>query len=128
VSTYYRRNIGYRRGVPSSGFGCIGLLVAVLFVGGIAFNIINATHVSHRTCTVNDKDRTSKSNGKSDMRVYTDQCGVMHVGDSILSWTFHSADTYASIKPGHTYKMTTRGFRVPFFSMFPNVVKAEEVQ
>jgi hypothetical protein len=130
VSTYYR-TIGHRRGLPTSGIAFIMLAFVVLAAAGITFSIINATHVEHRTCTVNDKDRTTVSdsdgNNKSDMRVYTDQCGVLHVADSLLSWTWHSSDTYASMKTGHTYRVTTRGFRVPFLSMFPNVVEAAEV-
>lgn len=101
----------------------------VVLAGGLT--IVNATHVEHFTCTVTDKDRTSTTDkdgkSKSDARVYTKECGTLRVADSVLSWTFSSSDTYASMERGKTYKVTTRGFRVPFFSMFPNVVKAREV-
>lgn len=101
--------------------------VTLLILVAIALSIGNATHVTHRTCHVTDKDRTSGSaRGQSDMRIYTSDCGVMHVGDSLLSWTFHSSDTYGSIHAGHTYRLTARGWRIPFLSLFPNVVGAEE--
>lgn len=110
----------------------IGLLVAVLVVIGVVFGIRNATHVETlHDCKVTDKDRTSVSDGnggsKSDARVYTDSCGVVRVGDSLLSWTFSSSDTYAEIEVGKTYDFKTRGYRVPFLSMFPNVVEVTEV-
>lgn len=111
--------------------GSIGLwlaatLTVLLFAGGILFAILNATHVEHRTCTVESKDRTTTSDGSSDARLYTEQCGVLHVGDSLLSWEFNSADTYASIDEGKTYDVTTRGYRIGFLSLFPNVVDATE--
>lgn len=105
------------------GFG----LVVLFMLGFFGFAIINALHTETRTCTVEEKDRTSKSEGGSDARLYTEQCGVLHVSDSLLSWHFNSADTYAGVEEGHTYRVTTRGFRVPLFSMFPNVVDADEV-
>lgn len=102
-------------------------LFACIFIAAIGFNVVNATHVETRTCHVTDKDRASGYKGKSDMRVYTTDCGVLHVGDSLLSWHFNSADTYESIHKGETYTVTTRGFRIPFLSMFPNVVDAQPV-
>lgn len=95
----------------------------------IVFGGINAFHTRTMTCTVTDKDRTTKvvdGNSSSDARVYTSDCGTLSVGDSWLSWTFSSADTYAEIEEGETYEFTTRGFRVPFFSMFPNIVEVEK--
>ena len=116
---------------PSTGIGWGFLLIGLLFVAAVGFTVVNATHVETMTCTVEDKDRTSTTdadgNTKSDARVYTEECGVLHVEDSLLSWTWSSADTYAKMKVGETYRVTTRGFRIPFFSMFPNVVEVEEV-
>lgn len=103
-------------------FGGIG----VLFVGGIGFGVFNATHVeTHEDCIVTEKDRTRNSDGGSDARVYTENCGTFQVADSLLSMTWSSADTYASIDAGETYDFTTRGFRIPFFSAFPNIVEAD---
>lgn len=105
------------------------ILVGLLIAGAMVFGIVNVTHTSrHSGCEVSGKDRTSGSNGHSDMRVYTSNCGVFQVKDSFLSWTWHSSDTYASIQIGHVYDFTTRGYRIPFFSKFPNIVHAEEVQ
>lgn len=105
-----------------------GLLVALGVIAFIIFVLVSALHVEHKTCTVSDKDRTTNSSGNSDARVYTEQCGTLHVADSIFSWTFSSSDTYASLDKGKTYDVTTRGYRVPFLSMFPNVVEAEEAR
>lgn len=75
-------------------------------------------------CTVEDKDRSSSQNG-SVYRVYTD-CGVFEVEDATLRGQFASADLYADIDEGTTYEFTTIGYRVPFLSMFPNIIAATE--
>lgn len=104
------------------------VIASLAFIVAIfGFGLINATHVEHQTCTVTDKDRTRGSEGSSDARIYTKDCGTLHVGDSWLEWTFNSADTYGQIERGKTYEVKTRGFRVPFFSMFPNVVEVKQL-
>lgn len=104
-----------------------GVVFGLFFVGAITFGIINATHVEvHENCHVTDKDRTSGSGDQpSNMRVYTDNCGVFEVKDSWLSWTFSSADTYNEVTVDQTYDFTTRGYRIPFLSGFPNIVEVE---
>lgn len=117
-----RRRDFYRRldGRILAGLG-LGL---ALILGSLAFTVINAISVETlHSCTVTDKDRTGNTDGTSNMRVYTENCGTLKVSDSLLSWTFSSADTFSSIDEGETYDFKTRGFRVPFFSMFPNIVE-----
>lgn len=75
-----------------------------------------------RTCTVTGTDRTRSSEGGSDMRVYTEGCGVLGVGDVLVRGQFDSADAFGGIEPGVTYEVTTVGWRVPFLSMFPTVL------
>ena len=76
-----------------------------------------------RVCTVEDKDRAARGNGgSSDMRVYTAECGVLRVQDLATRWQWNSADIYASIEVGKTYKFHTVGYRIPVFSAFPNVL------
>lgn len=105
----------------------IGGLAMLVIFGLLGFGIYSATHVeTHQDCTVTEKDRTTKAEGGSDARVYTENCGTFQVADSILSWTFSSADTYASIEVGETYDFKTRGFRIPFLSAFPNIVEATQ--
>lgn len=111
-------------------------VMAVLFVVAAGASALNAFHVRHMTCTVTEKDRTTRvttdADGRvsssSDARLYTEDCGVLSVSDSLLSWHFNSADTYATVKEGRTYEVTTRGYRIAIFSMFPNVVEATEVK
>lgn len=120
--------MSYSRSNDDSIVVVIGLIIAAFVLGAIGFGIYSATHVeTHAACVVTDKDRTTNRDNKSDARIYTENCGTFQVSDSLLSWTFSSADTYASIKVGETYDFKTRGFRVPFFSAFSNIVEATPV-
>lgn len=101
------------------------IIVAVALITFGAVTISNAS-VKEVTCTVTDKDRTTKvvdGSSSSDMRVYTADCGTLTVADSVLDWTFSSSDTYSAITPGETYTFKTRGWRIPVFSSFPNIVE-----
>lgn len=106
--------------------GIVGLIGISIVVVSAATSLKTAHSAG---CVVNDKDRSyNYSTKKSDMRIYTDNCGVFSVGDSLLSGTWHSADTFSRIKPGHTYNFDTRGARIPLFSQFPNITHVEEVR
>lgn len=108
-------------GLPILGIAALALFL--LF--GIGLYVYSVSHTDTVTCTVTDKDRTQNSEGGSDMRVYTSDCGTLRVADSLLDGTWSSSDTYSSIEPGSAYTFNTRGIRVPFLSMFPNIVGVE---
>lgn len=143
-ATQYYRNTGTvnspgrRRGYPQPfrsnrplGFNIMAILIPTLMVLGAAGGIgwaaawTNTTNVV--TCTVNDKDRTTDTDGNSNARIYTDDCGVFQVADDLSHANFTSADTYSQIKPGGTYKFTTLGWRLPIASIFPNIIKVSVV-
>lgn len=112
-----------RHGDSLAIFGLIFLLALV----GIGLGFASTMHVETVACTVESKDRTAKREGGSDMRVYTTDCGVLSVADSIPDFDFSSADRFAAIKEGKRYEFTTRGWRVPLLSWFPNIIKIKEV-
>lgn len=109
----------------------VGLLaaLAMLIVSGLIAWPVSLGYSNPRdlTCHVEDKDRAGRDGGASDMRIYTTECGVLKVQDLLWALRFDSADVFASIEPGHTYKFHVTGIRAPFFSVFPNVRSAERV-
>lgn len=112
-----------------STFGCfaallIAVVIAVPVIGHFAWSNTRTT----MTCTVEEKDRTAKYKGGSDQRLYTEECGVLSVGDDWLNGQWNSSDTYAQIDVGKTYIFGTVGWRNGFFSQFPNVISVVEVQ
>ena len=133
-SPYYTPNTNHRGRNRSRAFGNkrvsgIGFLIAIVAFLVIGFSVISGTHVeTHSACVVTEKDRTTNSEGQSDMRVYTENCGVFSVKDSVLIMRFDSADTYSQIKEGATYDFKTRGFRIGIMSQFPNIDTATEVK
>lgn len=112
--------------------GCVvvgfGLLVGLLMLGGLVFGVANALHEEERVCTVTEKERiyAGKDSGVQ-QRLHTEECGAFTVGDALFAGHFNSYDTWTGIEEGKTYRVTTRGYRVGFFSLFPNVIEAEEV-
>ena len=101
-----------------------GVVFAAVLVGGGIIGTLSYTTVATQTCTVVDKDRVADRDGKSNMRVYTSDCGVFEVRDSLIDGLWNSSDLYSSIQEDGRYTLTARGLRIPFFSMFPNIIKA----
>ena len=113
-------------GRASTGCGPVIVLALVLLCGAVG-SVAAASHETTQTCTVESKDRAAGKDGKSQMRVYTADCGVFEVTDSLLKMRFNAADRYAALLPGHRYQLTTVGFRVPALSSFPNVIDARDL-
>lgn len=104
-----------------------GIAAGLIFAGTLGVGIASAAHTETQTCTVESKDRSATKDGGSDMRIYTRDCGVLQVADSLLDVRFDSADMYASLQEGKRYEFNTRGWRLPALSMFPNIIQAKEV-
>lgn len=102
---------------------------AILVIAGISFGIAYYTNTSTNTaCVVEDKDRTRDRDGKSDMRVYTENCGVLEVSDNLLKFHFDSSDVFNEIEIGKTYDFETFGYRIPVLSQFESIISATEVK
>lgn len=131
---FYRRNRVRRPRRTSyspgfGGFGClIFLVVALLFIGGISFEVYNLVHKNSVTFTVKDKlakmDCTENSGCKSKYLIFTSE-GVYEDTDSLFFFKFNSSDLYNKLEEGKTYNCKTYGFRIPFFSRYPNLVNCE---
>lgn len=103
-------------------------LVALVIVGIVGGLFASYTNSQIQTCTVSEKDRTRDNEGNSDMRVYTNECGVLKVSDMFFAGEWNSADTYNSIEEGKTYEFKTTGYRIGLFSMFPIIREVNEVE
>lgn len=102
-----------------------GMLIigAVLFLGLFTMSAASAfVNEEERTCTVEEKDRTRNGNSGSDMRIYTEECGTLAVGDILWRGQFDSADIYADLEPDNSYQIRTVGWRIPIMSEFPRVL------
>lgn len=79
------------------------------------------------TAEVRKSERVCESGKDGSCRylVFTDQ-GVFKNTDTIWKWKFNSSDFYADIEVGKTYEFDTVGFRIPFLSVYENIVAFEE--
>lgn len=74
------------------------------------------------TVTVSDKERVCGREADScKYLVFTDG-GTFENVDTILAWKWNSSDVYGNLKPGREYTFTVQGWRLPFFSTYPNII------
>lgn len=130
--TELRRNrvsVGDVGFIGVAGLVILAILVAIgscIFMAG--FGINNAMKRSDvHNCVVENKEAVAGSSSNQ-YRVYTENCGVFSVEDSLFAKRWDAADTYNDIKVGQTYDFHVQGGRYPFFSMFPNVLELEAVK
>jgi hypothetical protein len=73
------------------------------------------------TLVVDDRERVNSSS-QSTYLVFTPDAEY-EVADSITFFTFNSSSRYNQLDPGRSYKVRVAGWRVPFFSMYPNIIE-----
>lgn len=102
------------------------IAIAVLMVVGLPA-IVSYNTFHERIVMVCEKERAATSGGDAEYRVYTSD-GTFVMEDILLAGTrFDTADAYGKLKTGKSYEVTYKGWRVPFFSMFPNIVGAKQL-
>lgn len=104
--------------------GCILAVVAAV-IGLII--LISSWYGSARDVTFTVKNDTRSCTSKSCTNlIYTDH-GVFQDVDSIFSNKYNSSDIYGQLCVGGTYKVHVRGWRIPFLSEWPNILKIDQV-
>ncbi len=81
---------------------------------------------------VKDKQITTESAKKGDKvqstyLIFTDH-GVFRNDDAGWFVKYNSSDVYGNLDIGKRYRFKVYGWRIPIFSMYPNLVRAEEVK
>lgn len=102
----------------------IGLFI-LLFVIGISFEGIRNTNRDTITAQVVKTERVCASQEICKYLVFTDK-GVFENTDSLLNFKWNSSDIYGELKAGETYTFNVYGWRVPFLSMYKNIVSVEK--
>lgn len=121
----YNRQTRYHRS------GVNGLLVAgivVLVIAMIAFTVgIPFWTAKTVTFTVTDKERIVIRNGDdidSKYLVFTD-VETFENTDCLLRGKFNSSDVQGRFKAGQTYTAVVYGYRIPFMSMYRNILRVQ---
>lgn len=103
-----------------------GPLIGVVVLALIAFLVMNALHREHdQIFTVTGKE--SVRSGKSSTYLVFTNVTTYEVGDTLLFWRWDSSDVYGRLVVGKTYRATLQGWRIPIFSMYPNILDPVEV-
>ena len=100
---------------------CGALLIATLYL---------MPHFNRDTIkvTVKKSERVTTGSGENISNkylIFTDK-GVFENTDSFVEFKFNSSDLYSEIEEGKSYNFKVYGWRIPFFSMYKNVVKIVE--
>ncbi|TVQ83321.1 MAG: DUF1523 family protein [Micavibrio sp.] len=105
------------------------VMLTAAFAGSAAYQYGTQDQV---TFTVTDKERlVARDGGSAKYLVSTrDTQGGIEVfenTDALLQWKFNSSDIQAKLEVGGTYDAQVYGWRVPFLSMYRNIVDVESV-
>lgn len=102
------------------------VLVAVSVIWAINYGVYKLTYDQVHGVYVNDRERvTTQTEGKIDTKylIFTEN-EVFENTDSLIALKFNSSDVYNHIKPGYTCNLEVTGVRVPFLSMYRNIISA----
>lgn len=73
--------------------------------------------------TIVDKERVR--NGASERYLIFTEGETFKNSDTIWGWKFNSSDLYGRLREGQTCDLTVTGWRLPFFSSYRNILKAD---
>nr|DAN27518.1 MAG TPA: Protein of unknown function (DUF1523) [Caudoviricetes sp.] len=99
--------------------------IIILAVLSLPFLYVYCTQRNHEI-TVKKTERIVSPDGKSSKYLIYAEDGVYENTDNVFRMKFNSADVYNQLQNGKTYMCDTYGSRVPFLSIYPNIVKCEE--
>jgi len=108
--------------------------IPALILIGLMFTNAPYQWLTQRTLEdvmIKDKQISTESDRKKDKVVstyliYTDR-GVFRNDDAGWFVKFNSSDVYGNLDVGKRYRMKVYGWRIPIFSMYPNIVRVEEM-
>ena len=113
----------------------VAIMVSVILVLSIGYEAIFSFNDTEYTITVTDKERIYEGSGDTSSSKYLvfgdDDNGnslVFENTDCFIRGKWNSSNIQGQLKEGNTYKVTVVGYRVPFFSMYQNIIKIEEIK
>jgi hypothetical protein len=107
--------------------GCGAIIVILLVVSLIVFGLINSLHLETGvTFTVTGKECV-KGDKSSTYLVFTDKT-TYEIDDTWIHWRWDSSDVYGKIQANKTYTADLQGYRIPFLSMYPNIINPKVVK
>jgi len=97
----------------------IVLLLALVWIGITCYRSTS----EDVTITIKSKERVTGRGGDDSYYLVWTHGETLCVKDSLSFTTWNASDTYGQLEIGKTYKVKVAGWRIPFFSMYRNVVE-----
>lgn len=110
-------------------FRVVVISIVIIFLSIISFNFICTFNDTEYIITVTGKERIVEDSSSKYLVFSEDIHGnvlVFENTDCLLRWKWDSSNIQGQLKEGNTYKIIVVGFRVPFLSMYQNIIKIEE--
>jgi len=103
--------------------GC-ALVAGCFFAIAIGLDILVVTHTEYLSATVTDKQVVVSDNNSKYLIFTTNE--VFENCDSYFFAKFDSSDFENRIEKNKTYRFRVSGYRIPFFSMYRNIIEVKE--
>lgn len=104
---------------------CALVAAVVATLAGVAIHAYTSS-TRQVTVTVTNEARVCSSDGNNGVTcqylIYTSG-GTFKDTDSLLAGKFSSSDLYGQLQNGHTYTLEVRGYRIPWMSEYPNILR-----
>jgi len=104
--------------------GLFGIILTISIVGTVFYYQTEEIV----TITVMDKERIVESDGESTTSKYLifTEAETFENTDLLFKGKFNSSDIQGQLQEGETYTVEVIGWRVPFASMYRNIVEIQE--
>ena len=109
-------------------FGIIG--VGILLVAIVGCGVHYASKQQQEITVDKMWTKYHKSSGQDATEKYlvSDTDGSVYcIQDDLFFFKFDASDRWARLDVGHTYLVTTVGWRITYGSQYPNIIEIEEV-
>jgi hypothetical protein len=106
-------------------FMLVFVFLTIAFGGTLA---LAASHANRDTVEfiVRSKERVAMGNNSAKYLVFTN-VETFEITDSLAENRFDSSDMYGVLRNGHCYRGEVYGWRIPFLSMYRNLVHVEHI-
>ena len=99
-------------------------IALILVLAVVAIPVCSTFHTEKGEFTVTGK---AVVGNREHYLIYTDVT-TYEMCDSWFDGRWSTSDLYGKIEVGKKYRCTLRGYRIPFFSMYPNIINPEEIK
>jgi hypothetical protein len=100
-------------------------IFAFMFIGIITYTVAYYSSIETIEITVTDKEITTSSTGESVSSKYLifTEGEVFENEDALFLGKWNSSDVQGQLRIGETYTVKVIGWRLPFFSMYRNIIE-----